>query len=201
MDANSKFAREAWIRALERTATIDQLGVTLPVLIDRLAHQFGAAPALVSTEATLSYRALALRCNKYARWGLDQGLKAGDTVCLMMPNCAEYMAIWLGLTRIGAVVALVNNNLAGDALIHSINIVAPRVAIVAGELASRLLAVRSRLPAGLSCRVYGQATPELSPLSAELDGFSGDELGRHRSKAPPSTSTPRVPPVCRRPPR
>jgi fatty-acyl-CoA synthase len=185
MEANSKFAREAWIRALERTATIDQLGVTLPVLIDRLARQFGAAPALVSTEATLSYRALALRCNKYARWGRHQGLKAGDTVCLMMPNCAEYMAIWLGLTRIGAVVALVNNNLAGDALIHSINIVAPRAAIVAGELASRLLAVRARLPAGLSCRVYGQDTPDFSPLSTELDRFSGEEL--HDSECAPAS--------------
>ncbi len=105
-EANAKFAREAWIRALERTASIDHLGVTLPVLIGRLANEFDAAPALVSTEATLSYRELAIRCNQYARWGLAQGLKPGDTVGLMMPNCAEYMAIWLGLTRIGVVVAL-----------------------------------------------------------------------------------------------
>jgi fatty-acyl-CoA synthase len=117
-EVNAKFAREAWIRALERTASIDQLGVTLPGLIGRLANEFDAAPALVSTEATLSYRALAIRCNQYARWGLAQGLRPQDTVGLMMSNCAEYMAIWLGLTRIGAVAALINNNLAGDALVH-----------------------------------------------------------------------------------
>src|SRR5882724_767956 len=166
--ANSKFAREAWIRALQRTASIDQLGVTLPALIDRLAQQFEAAPALVSTEATLSYRDLAIRCNRYARWGLAQDLKAGDTVCLMMANCAEYMAIWLGLSRIGAVVALVNNNLAGDALTHSINIVAPRAIIVGSDLASRLNAVRARLPAGLTCRVCGHGTLDLTPLAPEL---------------------------------
>src|SRR5450432_1892829 len=140
-EVNSKFAREAWIRALERTAAIDQLGITLPGLIDSLAHRFGAAPALVSTEATLSYRELAIRCNQYSRWGLAQGLNAGDTVCLMMANCAESMAIWLGLTRIGVVVALINNNLAGDGLTHSINIVVPRVVIVGGDVASRLIAV------------------------------------------------------------
>src|ERR1700722_1302569 len=69
-DVNSKFAREAWIRALSRSASIDQSGVILPVLIDRLAHQFEAAPALVSSEASLSYRELSIRCNQYARWGL-----------------------------------------------------------------------------------------------------------------------------------
>jgi fatty-acyl-CoA synthase len=187
--ANSKFAREAWIRALQRTASIDKLGVTLPALIDRLARQFGAAPALVSTETTLSYQDLAIRCNQYARWGLAQDLKAGDTVCLLMANCAEYMAIWLGLSRIGAVVALVNSNLAGDALTHSINIVAPRAIIVGGGLASRLMAVRARLPAGLTCRVFGDGTGDLAPLSPELARFSGEELRESERTAPPIDGT------------
>ena len=39
-----------------------------------------------------------------------------------MSNCAEYLAIWLGLTRIGVVVALINSQLAGEVLAHSINI-------------------------------------------------------------------------------
>jgi fatty-acyl-CoA synthase len=130
----------------------------------------------VSAEATLSYRELAIRCNHYARWGLAQGLKAGNTVCLMMPNCAEYMAIWLGLTRIGAVVALINNNLAGGALAHSINIVAPQSVIVGSDGASRLIAVRARLREGLPCRVHGYSTQDLASLTPELVRFSGDEL-------------------------
>jgi fatty-acyl-CoA synthase len=177
MEANSQFAREAWIRALERTATVDRLRITMPVLIGRLAQQFDAAPALVSTEAALSYRELAARCSQYSRWGLAQGLTAGDTVCLMMPNCAEYMAIWLGLTRIGVVVALINNNLAGDSLTHSINIVAPRALIAGSDAASRLTSVRANLAAGLPCWVYGgQGTLDLPALAAELDRFPGEDL-------------------------
>ena len=38
---------------------------------------------------------------RYARWALEQGLAKGETVCLMMPNRPEYMAIWLGLTSVG----------------------------------------------------------------------------------------------------
>jgi fatty-acyl-CoA synthase len=184
VEPGAKLAREAWIRALERTASIDQAALTLPALIDRLAHQFDAAPALVSNDASLSYRELAKRCNQYARWGTDQGVKAGDTVCLLMPNCAEYMAIWLGLTRIGVVVALINTNLAGDALVHSINIVAPQAVIVGGELAARLTDVRTRLGSALPCWVYGNSAHDLAPLAPQLMRLSGAEL-RDSECSPP----------------
>jgi len=187
-EANSKFARDAWIRALQRTASIGQDGVTLPALIDGLARRFESAPALVGSEAALSYRELANRCNQYARWGLAQGLRSGDAVGLMMANCAEYMAIWLGLSRIGAVVALINNNLEGAALVHSLSIAAPRALIVGGDLASRLIAVRARLDSGLSCRVYGRCTADLAPLEPELAQFSGEEL-RDSECAPPPIDT------------
>jgi fatty-acyl-CoA synthase len=187
-EANSKFARDAWIRALQRTASIGQDGITLPALIDGLASRFESAPALVGAEATLSYRELAIRCNRYARWGLAQGLRSGDAVGLMMANCAEYMAIWLGLSRIGAVVALINNNLAGAALVHSVSIAAPRALIVGGDLASRLMAVRARLDSGVPCRVYGQCSEDLAPLEAELAQFSGEQL-RDSECAPPPIDT------------
>ncbi len=183
-DPGAKSAREAWIRALERTASIDQAALTLPALIDRLAHQFDAAPALLSNDACLSYRELANRCNQYARWGIGQGLNAGDTVCLLMPNCAEYMAVWLGLTRIGVVVALINTNLAGDALVHSINIVAPQAVIVGGELAARLTDVRARLRSALPCWVYGNSAHDLAPLAPQLIRLSGAQL-RDSECSPP----------------
>ena len=44
-----------------------------------------------------------------------------------MSNCAEYLAVWLGLTRIGVVVALVNSQLAGEVLAHSIKIARPQI--------------------------------------------------------------------------
>src|ERR1700761_5819193 len=53
-DANSKFARDAWIRALARTAAIEQERITLAALIDRRAAERGDAPALESREAALS---------------------------------------------------------------------------------------------------------------------------------------------------
>jgi len=126
---------KAWLRALEMTAPIAANPTrTLPAMMDTLAERHGDAPALLSDRETLSYRALAARANRYARWALARGVGKGDTVGLMMPNCPDYMAAWLGITRVGGVVALVNTNLTGRALAHCVDIVTPRHVIVAGEL-------------------------------------------------------------------
>src|SRR5207249_1074588 len=104
---------QVWLRALELTAPIaNNPHRIFSTVIDELAEKFGEAPALLSDRECLTYRALAQRSNRYARWALDQGLAKGDAVCLFMPNRPEYMAIWLGITRAGGVVSLLNTNLA-----------------------------------------------------------------------------------------
>jgi fatty-acyl-CoA synthase len=180
-ELDAKFARDAWLRALAKTAAIGEQGVTLPALIERLAVEFDAAPALLSTEASMSYRQLGIRCNQYSRWGIAHGLEGGDTVALLMTNCAEYLAVWLGLTRIGVVVALINSQLAGEVLAHSIEIADPKYLIVGASLAPRVAAILPRLPAGMACRVYGStlefgSSPEFAPLEAELAPLPGDAL-------------------------
>src|SRR5262249_53528669 len=109
-----------------------------PVVIDELADKFGEAVALISERERLTYRALAERSNRYARWTRSQDLKQGETVCLLMPNRPEYMAVWIGITRVGGVVALLNTNLVGPSLAHCIDIVQPKLLIVASELAPAL---------------------------------------------------------------
>src|SRR5690242_1403483 len=91
-------AAKAWLRALELTAPIaNDPARILPRVIEEVAEKFAEAPALLSDLECLTYRALAERSNRYARWALDQGLAKDDAVCLIMPNRPEYMAIWLGI--------------------------------------------------------------------------------------------------------
>src|ERR1700741_152718 len=110
-----------------------------PQVVLELADTYGDAPALLSDRERFSYRELAERSNRYARWALAQGLVKGDTVCLLMPNRPEFLALWLGVARVGGVVALLNTNLTGHALAHCINVVTPKHVIVAAELLAALL--------------------------------------------------------------
>jgi fatty-acyl-CoA synthase len=176
-DESMRSPLKAWVRALERTARIGRdPRLTLPAVIARLADTSGEAPALLGSESRLSYRALADTANRCARWGLAHGLAKGDVLCLVMHNCPEYLAIWLGLTRIGVTVALINTNLTGELLSHSINIVAPRQVIAGGAHTEALAAVRPQLGAAVGCWSFGAPAHGLPRVDREIEGLSGAPL-------------------------
>ncbi len=177
MSTDSSSALKAWTRALELTAPIGRgPRRILPIVMDELADRYDAAPALVSKEGNFSYRELSEASNRIARWALAQGVGAGDVVCLLMPNCPQYLATWIGLTRIGAVVSLLNTNLSGAVLAHSINIVAPRLIIVSADLAGGLEAVRGQLPGNLLWRAWGPGDHQLESLEQRIAAFPAAPL-------------------------
>lgn len=157
----------AWVRALGNTGALaKRSSATLPALIDSLAGKFGDRPALLAAGGSLTYRALAERSNQFARWALANGVLPGDVVCLLMPNRPEYVACWLGITHVRGVVALINSNLTGDALAHSIGIVQPRHVIVDASLAH----VLTQMPPGVQCWVHGDRADWVEQYSgATLD--------------------------------
>jgi fatty-acyl-CoA synthase len=168
---------KAWVRALERTAAIGRdPTLTLPVVIEKLADRLGDVPALLGPASRLSYRSLAETANRFARWGLARGLARGDVICLLMRNCPEYLAIWLGLSRIGVTVALINTNLSGDLLRHSIDIVRPRHVIAGASLGSVLAAVRTQLDPLVVCWSYGDGGHGLARLDREVETLPGTPL-------------------------
>jgi fatty-acyl-CoA synthase len=177
---------KAWVRALERTAPIERdRSLTLPVLIGRLAERLGDAPALLSSGSALSYRALAAECNRYARWGLARGLGPGDVICLLMANCPDYMAIWLGLSGIGATVALINTNLRAELLAQSLNLVTPRYVIAGASLSVALSEVGPQLAAGIECWIHGPGgAPELPRLDLAIAALPGEPLQASEVRRP-----------------
>ncbi|HEV8019364.1 MAG TPA: long-chain-acyl-CoA synthetase [Steroidobacteraceae bacterium] len=182
---NKRSPLKAWVRALERTAAIERdRTLTLPALIGRLGERFGDAPALVSADAALSYRGLAAACNRYARWGLSRGLAPGEVVCLLMANCPDYMAIWLGLSGIGVTVALINTNLSGELLAHSLRLVGPRYVIAGATLSAAVAEVRAQLGADVECWVHGAGGAELPRLDVAIAAFPGEALAPHEARAP-----------------
>jgi fatty-acyl-CoA synthase len=134
----TRSSRDAWIRALQATSRIAANPTRL--LADHLQEQaiaHGSAPTLLCDAQSLTYAELAKRANRYSRWALEH-LAKGDVVCLLMPNQPQYVAIWLGITRVGGIVALINTSLVGTSLAHVIESVAPKHVIVASELHQQL---------------------------------------------------------------
>jgi len=122
-------------------------------IVDVVEAQARATPDAVAfyfLDRTMSYRALDTGANRVARWAKANGVGLHDVVALLMENRPEYVMTWLGLLKAGAVVALINTNLRGTPLAHSISIAGAKLAVVGAELAA----------------TYEDAAPQIEPRPA-----------------------------------
>ncbi len=107
--------------------------------------RFADHTALVFEGERFTYRQLDTLANRFAAWGLAAGLKQGDTVALLLPNRAEYVPAWMGLAKIGAAAALINNNLTGAALAHCLSISGASHVITDAESVAAVGTIRAGL--------------------------------------------------------
>ncbi|GBM44704.1 Long-chain fatty acid transport protein 4 [Araneus ventricosus] len=76
--------------------------------------------------------------NKIANYFLSIGYSKGDEAALLLENCPEFVCIWLGLAKIGAVTALINTNLKGDTLGHSVTCINAKALIFGRNFAEEV---------------------------------------------------------------
>ncbi|MBR0717954.1 long-chain-acyl-CoA synthetase [Bradyrhizobium liaoningense] len=169
-------ASKIWLKAIELTARIETLpGRLFADVVDDWARRQPDRAALLTDDATIDYDTLARRINRYARWARSVGLAKGDTVGLIMPNGADYLAAWLGISRVGGVVALLNTKLVGPSLAHCIDVARPPHLLVAHDLADVLAGASPYLKSSPKIWTHGDARAERS-IDVALAALSDDPL-------------------------
>ncbi|MBV1703415.1 MAG: AMP-binding protein [Hyphomicrobiales bacterium] len=138
-------ANAAWLRALEAVAPIERAPARLfaDLLRERAAEAPGAR-AVSDADGSMNRREFAALATGFAALAIRRGWGRGDTVALHAGNSAAYLACWIGLSSAGVVVALLNAQARGEALIHAMRAAGAKAAI-ADEAGGRAFA---DLPAG-----------------------------------------------------
>jgi fatty-acyl-CoA synthase len=162
-------AAKRWLKAIELTSRIEADPQALFAdVVEGWARRQPDRAALISESETFSYRTLSERINQYARWALSSGIAKGDTVCLLMPSRPDYIAAWLGIGKVGGVVALINTKLVGQSLAHCINLAKADHIILAHDLAEIFESARPHLGRVPKIWMHGGETSQAS-LDAVLD--------------------------------
>jgi solute carrier family 27 fatty acid transporter 1/4 len=68
--------------------------------------------------------------NRIGNYFSSQDFGHGDVVDVIMDSKPEFVALWLGLAKIGCTASLVNTNLRNQSLVHCIKVAEPRAVIV-----------------------------------------------------------------------
>jgi len=111
------------------------------------AKKFPTKTAFVSAETgdKLTFEEADNLVNRIANVFQEAGYQKGDVVGLLMENCIEYMPIWLGLSKLGVTVSLLNFNLRGEGLKHCITVAECKAVIYSPTLEHALKDIESGL--------------------------------------------------------
>jgi long-chain acyl-CoA synthetase len=81
---------------------------TLLDYLERLARDHGTRAALLFKGATVSYRQLEDESNAFAAALFALGVRKGDRVALLLPNCPQFLIAEFGAWKAGAIVVALN---------------------------------------------------------------------------------------------
>jgi fatty-acyl-CoA synthase len=151
---------------------------TIVDIVEKIAARKPANVAIFYRDRTVSYRQLEEGANRYARWARAQRVARGAAVALLMENRPEYLMAWLGLLKLGAVAALINTNLKGVQLAHSIAIAGARHVIVGAELGAAYAEAAAGIDSAPTAWATGGPVPGARDLDAVLAAMSGAALDK-----------------------
>lgn len=134
--------------------------MTIHGLLRRQATRYGHRPFLTFGGRTISFAELEAMSSRAAAGLAALGVGKGDRVALMLDNCVEYLALWFGLSRLGAVEVPLNTAHRGTVLAHMLRISRARLVIAEAHHLPAVDAVRDDIGWPLGTVVRGAPLPD-----------------------------------------
>jgi len=105
----------------------------LKTLLAEKAARVGEKTYIYFRERTFTYREINLLSNKFANAFYELGVRKGDPVAVMLPNCPEWIACWFGLAKLGAVLVAFHTQWKADGLGYALKQADIQFCLVAAE--------------------------------------------------------------------
>lgn len=140
-------------------------------MLDRNARMYGTEIALierapaVGSRKEITWSEFDEQTNRIANWLMKKGVKKGDKVVHLMMNCIEWLPVFFGILRTGALAVPLNFRFDAPALKRCTQIVEAKVFIFAEEFIERVNSIKDDLKS-VESFVF-QGAEELRPPYAE----------------------------------
>jgi len=119
----------------------------LPNILREQANKLGKKPFLqFGYRKPLSFYQTNQLANKVANGLLKLGAQKGDKVAVYMPNSNDYVIVWFGILKMGAVMVPINTAYKMDFLQYIIDSSDSKVIFIAEEYLDRMSPIAKRIP-------------------------------------------------------
>ena len=168
---------------------------TLPHVLEHQAAHRPGRPCLSWTDAgePLSYAAVNATVNRLAHGMAAFGIGRGDRVCILLPNCLEFVFAWFALSKLGAVEVAISDAYKGSFLAHPLQLSQSRILVTTATLAQRLPEIEDQIPIEQLLLVDEPGVDSAPPPMRRIRVRRFDELYSDNTANPPSVATPQDP--------
>ncbi|XP_047041487.1 long-chain fatty acid transport protein 4-like [Helicoverpa zea] len=163
----------SYVKILWITRKFSSKDLTLPDIFHDVVKRHPDKPCFLFQNEVWSFKEVedySLRVTAVLK---AQGIKKGNIVGLLVNNCPQQPALWMGIARLGAVTPLINTNQRGNALIHSINVAKCDALIISEEYQAAIQEIAKDLSPSLKLFKFSQRA--LNPSNPRVEG-SGDGI-------------------------
>jgi len=123
--------------------TVDIPDVPLTQLLDDAAARYGRRTALVYFGRKITYARLLKLVDLFADGLAGLGVRRGDRVALILPNCPQFTIAWFAVLRLGAVAVPFNPLYTADEMRHQLHNSGATVAIAFDQSYDRVERIRA----------------------------------------------------------
>lgn len=135
-----------YVKLLSMVKRLQRNNATIGDVFVSIVNKYPSKACLIFEDRSWTFTEVNEYANRVANHFQLNGFKSGDVVGLLMENRPEFVCIWLGLSKLGIIVPLINTNLRQNALLHSINVANCNALIFSESLASAVEESHSSLP-------------------------------------------------------
>jgi len=119
--------------------------ISLGSVLEKQSAKYKNKPLILFGDREISYTRFNETANQYSHFFQKRGFIKGDTIVILMDNRPEFLIIHAALAKLGIVPALINNNITGRILLHSINIAEARALVVGSEYLAEYLKIKNEI--------------------------------------------------------
>ncbi|WP_348766820.1 AMP-binding protein [uncultured Salinisphaera sp.] len=143
---------------------------SLAHIIEHSCRQYGDRAAFSNMGQTLTYTAMEAKSRAFAAY-LQQtlGMRRGERIAIMMPNCLQYATALFGALRAGLVVVNINPLYTARELEHQLKDAEVRTLVVMENFAATLEKIYDEVP--VETVITTQLGDMLSPIKRALTNF------------------------------
>jgi acyl-CoA synthetase (AMP-forming)/AMP-acid ligase II len=122
--------------------------------LEEHAHKRPNSPAIRYQDNEFSYGQVNAWVNQYAHYFIRQGIQPGDAIGINIENRTECLIAVLAVVKTGAIAAMINTSQRGEALLHSINLVKPKMMLIGEEQIETMASVIESLDTQLHTQLH-----------------------------------------------